>query len=1310
MKFKIVAVIIVILQIFQLLAGTPLAYSSSAISIEALSKPGGYIPDKKDQQAIQDEVNIAILSSIAQSEYGWGAENFQWRLDNLTISPDGNWAKAWIVAFDPEQNWVVSTEPGLALARLVEGEWQVFLPDDPEWVAKSQIAPLGLFASSEQGIWRDQTVANLQEIPKESLTGYHLPWIQGNTVYLSRSVSHDEDIPSGKAHYAFDFYIHDTMWPIYAAKSGYVYSFCDDVPNDDHTQVNFLVLQNADDPDLYQLYLHLAQDSISPGLKVVGAQVVQGQYIATVDNTGASTGDHLHFHVELKPNWPDDNPYWNQSVDITFDEVDIYGGRPRREWEYDPEFCGGLCVYGRVGYVSDNEPAGDLTPPYGDLSGVSTGDIIMNSTLEISGWGADNDSGFDYGQLVANYGGSWHELGLPFNDSFEYTWDFCNENAVVPDGPVSVALKLYDLAGNWEPLAGLQHFTKNYDCPQPPTSCIPGTDQITLFEDIDFLGGCQRFGVGEYPDGFSLGVIGGNDADSILVGSQVAATVYSDNNFAGHSEAIGVNDSYLVDNQIGKNNLSSMIVSSINATPLTPTLVAPQAGQIFEEGEIIPLSWRNGQGALQYQVVISPTLARNQTIFNTGWQTETFALIEPLPLGTYSWKVIAQNTQGLSPWSEPLTFTVDVASTLPEQVSAPYTDNFETNHDQWTGDGQWTLLDDSGIDGSYAWWYQGADGDYSDGSANFGTLTSPPIQIGSAGYSLWFRYRYETESQNPWWDQRWVQVSVDGGAFVNLYQLSEDPTIPELQSSSWLYSQILDLSPYSGHVICVRFFFTTLDEALNSYTGWGIDDFNIATQTLPVCNDLRQDDTPEQATPMIYDPEISIEGEICPRGDWDYYTFSGSQGDRIVVDVDANEVGSPLDPYLILYDSNGRSVLAEDDDEVLGERRDPLLGYTLPHDGVFYLKIRAWNHPSVGDSNYDYQIRLFTDNDEPNVAINFPNSGQYISGDTITIEAQAYDESDRINRLEFYWHSSNWLNAPWTSLGTDWDGTDGWSIAFDLAEQLEAIGSAVNVIAYDRAGNQSGADSWNLGIDKTAPITNLKDLEYYQESNAFPLQWVGSDNLSGIEYYELQQKMDEDMWQDELSPIQGCQTQEWFVVEPGHAFGYRIHGLDYAGNVEQYPSIAEITVTVPAADVLCHTLDSYDAYGDDNNPASAIPLSTDASQVHNFCNPIESDFQDDEDWLVIEQNLGEHYSIDIFPQSGQSAVILRLYDGDGDTLLGEQTPDQFGRSTRLEWIADDDEQVYLQMVHLDGRVIGTSVSYQVMLREGYYIFLPFHKR
>ena len=55
-------------------------------------------------------------------------------------------------------------------------------------------------------------------------------------------------------------------------------------------------------PVTYQLYLHLAQDSIPATLRVIGAQVRRGQFIGVADDTGkvALVGDVFVDEPRLK--------------------------------------------------------------------------------------------------------------------------------------------------------------------------------------------------------------------------------------------------------------------------------------------------------------------------------------------------------------------------------------------------------------------------------------------------------------------------------------------------------------------------------------------------------------------------------------------------------------------------------------------------------------------------------------------------------------------------------------------------------------------------------------------------------------------------------------------------------------------------------------------------------------------------------------------------------------------------------------------------------------------------------------------------
>jgi hypothetical protein len=421
-------------------------------------------------------------------------------------------------------------------------------------------------------------------------------------------------------------------------------------------------------------------------------------------------------------------------------------------------------------------------------------------------------------------------------------------------------------------------------------------------------------------------------------------------------------------------------------------------------------------------------------------------------------------------------------------------------------------------------------------------------------------------------------------------------------------------------------------------------------------------------------------------------------------------IGSLLDAYLYLLDSDGKTVLAENDDEVYAQRRDPLIGYTLPKDGIYYLKLKAWKNPLVGGDNYFYTIRLHEDHSNPVASITWPTSNGYLPDANMTITADVSDAINGVNRVEFYWHSVEWLPGVWENLGTDWDGTDGWSMPFNPAGEKEGNDAAFFIQAYDMAGNMTGVGAWNLSIDKTAPVTEMKLLDATQPSNAFLLEWTGSDNLSGIDFVEVQEKINDGNWTT-LPPIDGTKTQYWIIGEPGNTYSYRMHGVDRSGNSEDYPTAAETTTAIPDAEVICFARDSYDTSGNDNSFSNASMIyANGANQIHNYCNPLSPDYQNDEDWAQLMVTKGEHYFIHSLANSPQTATVISLFAEDGTTQLSESIPRAFGNNTYLIWTADRDGYVYLRFHHLDGRVIGTNVATTISVRTGTLTFLPIQNR
>jgi murein DD-endopeptidase MepM/ murein hydrolase activator NlpD len=1253
-----------------------------------------------------DRVEAAVLAAVqGQQERILGFLVNDVQIESTQLSADQAFAASLLVMVDPESGAVLPAEPGLALAQRAGETWQVTLPADPGWEDLVRNAPTEVLGDEQKETWLEMQRRYEVTMPSAPLRGYLLPWQAGQTVWVSQTVAHDRYTPSGSAHFSFDFYVPQTMFRLYAAKAGTVWRARWDVPNGDDSGVgNYIVLQDTTtDPASYQLYLHLAQESIPAGLRETGATVVQGQFIGLADDTGQSSGHHLHYQVHTNP-----DSYWGTAVDITFADVDINGGRPRVT--VDQNYCdsGDVCDSFRSSYISGNAVAGDIYPPTGGILDPLTGAMVKAKQVRVEAWASDVGSGLEKARLLAYYNDVWREIGSEFTGNlYALDWDLCA--AGVPDGPVSLSLRAWDREGNPSfGLPGLTHFTKDYDCSPPPQVCTPAADQVALHSAPDFQGECVLLGAGGYPESASFGVLGDDNVASVQVGSSVLATLYTDADYAGRGETLAGNDANLSDNLVGTDTATSLRVRARSAAALKPAkLIAPTDGARFPAGASIFLAWRDPGGATQFQAQVlknSSEAALSSWLENPRWDITGL----DLAAGTYTWRVRARNCTASScrsGWSDPASFTLTAEPAAPTGVTAPFSDNVEGGANGWTVTGQWNRLNDAGSahGGSYSWYFGDAsDRTYKEGAPS-GDLTSRPITIPAQGYALRFWYWAQTEGPGGFWDQRTVQISTNNGPFKNLRRLRDDP------ADTWLKAEI-DLSAYAGDTVRLRFRFDRLDGAFNGYEGWYIDDLSISADPLPDCSD--SDNRLQDAVSLAYGETMG--GSICPSGDMDYYTFSGAAGDHIAVDIDSNTADPPgdLDLILFLLDGDGLSELAQSDDEIAGELFDPHLGYTLTRAGDYYLKVRQWSHPSGGGEDYTYSIRLTRDSRDPTASFSSPESGGFLPAQVkLQLSASDTGNGSGVSRVEFRYHPGDWLTGQWQVLGTDYDGSDGWSYEFDASTAPQAEGLAFYASVYDWAGNWTGTGAWNLTLDRTAPVTSLTALEGTQASNAILLQWTGSDNLSGIDYYQLQSKKGSGAWTGISPDPDGAGTETWFVGQAGASYSFRMRGVDVSGNLESYPDAAEATTAIPAAATLCAAPDAWDSGRDDNSASRAPAILVDGTaRTHNFCNPLSSGWAGDEDWVRFSVEKGRPYITRFEPLAGSAAAILELYGADGATLLAQSSSAGFGASATLQWTATLTGRVYLRARHLASGVLGDTVTYTLSVNNQVETYLPLVKR
>jgi len=1242
-------------------------------------------------------------------------------IDHYQISPDGKTALLWVALLDPQTQQPVATEPALVFGQRSDPAqaWKITLPNAGNWLALLQSLPDSFLSQETKALYLPVTQNVKTPAIDQVFGGYLLPWEGGKRVWLTGSVAHFTTYNScswvtvnGDYHstcrYAFDF-SSGTNFGILASRGGTVLGARWTCVNDDHNCLNYIALEDrSTNPVTTALYLHLAQNSIPVALRTVGTYANQGDLIALADNTGLSTGSHLHFMV-VANRWLGTGYggtyWWGDSVDITFSDVDINGGRPRlcSEAYYTPQY-GTQChpLNQGVGewfdnwFVSGNR--GSNPPPTAVMSAPAAYSYIYTPTLTVAGSASDNN-GVARIQVVANYDNNWVEIGPAITSNpFSTSLDLCA--AGVPNGPVTLALYAWDIDGNRSPLPqDPRPIQKNAICPPPAPKCNPSLNQVALYAAPDYQGVCQVFDVGKFNTS-QIATVGDNQAASLQVGANVMALLYEGNyengEFKNRSEAFLSSDPGLSDNRIGAKTVSSLEVK-VRAKPAAPVLRAVLNQLDTNSNPVAPtsndsilLTWKSDyntfssdEGGTAYRAELT---APDGSKRSSAWQSANSWSLGSLPAGAYSWTVTARNLLGETT-AAPAGLTVQAAAPLGGSAQGvPYTDSFENGVNGWTGDGLWHQALPPVGNTTKGWGFTNGTS-YADGKVAGGSLTSPSLNIPAGGALLKFRYFSNTEGAGTYWDQRRVQIAVNGSAFQDLLQLSDDP------AGEWLNSPDINLTPYAGKTVRVRFYFNIVDKFSNGNTGWWIDDFSVsAVGGSTACAETTVNDTPAQA--QLIDLNRSVPGFICPAGDVDYYRFNGTAGTTLSIDVVAKAEGSALDPYLYLLDGDGLSVLAENDDIQFAVLQDSHIGYALSRSGVYYLKVKAYSHPGVGGANYTYRLVLNGDAQPPVVAFTNPQNNWLVSG-AIDVTAYAQD-ANSVSKVDFYWHNPDWRSGTWDLLASDTTPADGWKARFDPTGRTVA-GSALLVRAYDPAGQQSASVIWNLQIDQLAPTSTLNALPASTQSTVIQLNWSGSDAGTGLKQFDLQSQDGTGAWTNWPNPLPASQTTLYFMGTAGHTYGFRLRGVDYAGNMAAFPAAAQAVTSIAST---C-AADGFDAApGGDNTAATAALLAVSSPQEHNFCPA------GDTDWARFTAQAGVAYIVKAMPLSGGAAASLAVTDASGQTLLVQARASLPGQTIFLKFVAPANAEYRVRVQPYASGLWGTKASYALVVAPSTWQYLP----
>lgn len=1289
-------------------------------------------PTPEVDQALREAVQLEINANQAHI-LGFLINEIE--INHIIYSQDGRTALVWLQQRDPETGDVVGREPGLAIARNSNGllskaaDWEVTIQTAADFSAQVQSLP-GELQSSEL-IERFADTKEVAPHAVQTFTGYKLPWSTALNIKITGSVGHFLDYGSCaevSCRYAYDFWNPDAsnrMFPLLASKGGVVWAYKETCPNNDTNCTNYLVLRDeSTSPVTYQLYYHLAYRSVPDHFVSGQTYVQQGEYIGNVDDTGYSTDHHLHFHVYATPT---NAAYsWGNSVRILFSDVNFNGGEPRTcaETINHPGY-GTECSVGpdgKKGTGDDNYLTSGNTaayPPKGALNTPAAWSTVTSRTVNVSGTASDN-LGITKVQILLNTDGTWKVVDTAnySNGTFSKDLDLCSLN--VPDGPLGLAVRIFDVEGNWVGrYTGMRQIFKNYSCasggtPPPVPACSPSAGQVGVYANPDLGGACLKLNPGQV-NASALNSLNNNIA-SIQVSSGTCATLYDRDNAdpLGRSETFNATDYNLADNRIGPDTASSILVEPCSNLVDEPFLTFP-GNLVDTDGnsrslpnpagpssvDSLVLSWSGGTGASGF----TSSLTRNGTLYKSMSQANTHTWsVGTLPAGNYTWVVTAQGSGSTN--STDLAFTVGNA-TLPASatVAAPLNYDAEGGAAGWSGSGLWKLDTlDRPLRGATRAWMFSTGTNFADATYQAGDLTSPPITLPGGTSYLRFRHfsdvegiAYDTQRlATAHWDQRRVQISTDNGVtFTDLYQLSEDT-----QGIIWQDSPVISLAAYSGKTIRLRFHFSRIDTMNNSGLGWAIDDVRIDGTAPESCTD--NDNAPGNAQALTING-VAANGVICPAGDTDYYSFSGTAGSSLRIDLDAKSLNAnnPLDSFIALLDSNGRDVLALNDDERPpsdpNPLQDSLLNVALQRTGTYYVRVRAWEHPGGGSSAMTYRLSV-TQNlpvAPASVTMTQPSDPQKLPIIPFIVEAAVQDSANGggIRQVDFFWHSPDWENTGWVKFATDTNGSDGWWGIFNPTQ--DTTGSAFYILATNNVGGSKGTLIANLKPDLTAPNSAMNGLASPSNSTAVLLTWTALDLQDDIHYFEVQYRFNSGSWTTWDQKPGKTARSAWFVGQPG-AYQFRMRAVDLAGNQEAYPSAAEASVTINAT---C----SGDALEADDSRAAAKVQGFNSSVTHSLC-------QNDVDWIKFDAQAGQEVMILLASKGGGATPSAKLSNSSGTQQYLDFSAAAIGGSVTARWTAPANGTYYLEVKSKDAAIWGTDARYLVYIGKPNIIFGPIINR
>jgi Zn-dependent metalloprotease len=485
------------------------------------------------------------------------------------------------------------------------------------------------------------------------------------------------------------------------------------------------------------------------------------------------------------------------------------------------------------------------------------------------------------------------------------------------------------------------------------------------------------------------------------------------------------------------------------------------------------------------------------------------------------------------------------------------------------------------------------------------------------------------------------------------------------------------------------------------------------------------DDTVNQAQ------TISIDGSpqshnFHDAGDNDWAQFSATAG--TAYEIRTSNLGSRSDTYMYLYDTDGTTIIAQDDDG--GEGAASLINWTASSNGTYYVRVRHYSSSTFGaDTDYDLSVAAsggtsgadsYEDDDSPAQASSItPNGGIqthnfHDAGDVDWVQFSATaglnyvietlnlgSQSDTV--LELYDTDAT------TLITTDDDSGGGrasrieWAAPANGTYYLRVRHYISSVFGpdtnYDLKITTSGFAPDSYEDDDTVaqanPITVNGGPQTHNFHDAGDEDWVQFSTTAGISHVvetsNLGSRSDTVL---ELYDTDGV-TLLASDDDGGDGLASRIAWTAPADGT-YYVRAHHFSSSVSGSDtnydlqVTGTTSGSADSFEPDDTPAQASTITVNgAIQTHNFHDA------GDEDWVTFAASVGINYVLETFNLGSASDTFMELYDTDAVTLIASNDDGGDGLASRISWTAPASGNYYIRVRHYRSSAFGVDTNYDL---------------